>query len=147
MIFGINDVFMKWYIYLNFYIYSYYKKREQAPVISTLIITSLLLHLNIFSIYMIYMFVTDLWTIPKLHSNYIVIIVTFLLFLVIINYFLIYYKQKYMSFFNEFEKNIDMYKHWNLSAKSYIFLSIGLCLITLIIADLRNHNFELYFLK
>ena len=52
-----------------------------------------------------------------------------------------------MSFFNEFEKNIDMYKHWNLSAKSYIFLSIGLCLITLIIADLRNHNFELYFLK
>ncbi len=138
---------MKWYYYLNFVIYRYYNKKEKTPIFATLAVTSLLLNLNIFSIYMVYLFVTDFWTIPKLNSNYKAIIIIFLSFLVITNYFLIFYKKKYIKIFDNFKKNSEIFKHWDISAKLYIIMSIVICIIVLIIADLRNHNFELYFLK
>ncbi len=138
---------MEYYFYLNFYIYQYYKKKQEAPLVSTLLVISLLINLNIFTLIMIYNFIIDFWTIPKLHQNYIIIIITFLSFLVIINYFLLYYKKRYVGIFERFKKQNEIYKHWNLPVKIYIISSIILCLVTLIIADLRNHNFELYFLK
>jgi Ca2+/H+ antiporter len=143
----INGNIMKWYFYLNFFIYRHYKKNENSPVISALIAISLLLHLNIFTISTIYHFATNFWTTPQLHQNYIIIIIAFLCFLAVLNYVLIYHKKKYVKIFEEFKKDSDNYKHWDISSKLYIILSIALCLITLIIADLRNHNFELYFLK
>lgn len=114
---------------------------------ATLVVVSLLLHLNIFTIYMVYLFVVDFWTIPKLNPNYKVIIIIFLSSLVIANYFLIYYKKKYLKIFEKFENNNEIFKHWDISAKLYIIMSIVICVIVLIIADLRNHNFELYFFK
>lgn len=138
---------MKWYFYLNFFIYRHYEKKKDAPVITTLLVTSLLVNLNVFTIYTIYQFATDFWTIPKLHQDYKIIIIAFLSFLVIVNYFLLFYKKRYVEIFDEFKKNNKIYKHWDMSAKLYIILSIVVCLIILIIADLRNHNFELYFLK
>lgn len=138
---------MKYYFYLNFYIYQYYKKKQEAPLISTLLIISLLVNLNAFTIIMIYNFVTDFWTIPKLYSDYKVIIIAFLCFLVMINYFLIYHKKRYVKIFEKFRENNEVYKQWDLPVRIYIILSIALCLVTLVIADLRNHNFELYFLK
>ncbi|KFF25298.1 hypothetical protein [Chryseobacterium vrystaatense] len=138
---------MTYYFYLNFYIYQYYKKKQEAPLISTLLVISLLVNLNAFTIVMIYNFVTDFWTIPKLYGDYKVIIIAFLCFFVIINYFLLYHKKRYVKIFEKFRENNEIYKQWDLPVKIYIILSIALCLVTLVIADLRNHNFELYFLK
>lgn len=138
---------MKWYFYLNFFIYRHYKKKRDAPIISTLLITSLLIYINVFTISTIYQFATDFWTVPELHQNYKSIIILFLFFLVILNYFLLYHNKKYVKIFDKFKKNNEIYQHWDMPTRLYIILSIILCLITLIIADLRNHNFELYFLK
>lgn len=138
---------MKWYLYLNYYIYSYYRKKKDSPVISSLLITSLLVHVNLFSIHTIYLLLTDFWKVPKLHPMFKVFVILVLSVLVFTQYFLFYYNQKHLKYFREFEINRDKYKHWNFSVKLYIFGSIALCLTTLIIVDLRNHNFELYFLK
>jgi hypothetical protein len=136
---------MKWYLYLNFFIYSYYNKKDDIPLFSALISIAILVSLNMFSVVTIYQLITDFWKVPKLHPDYKVIIISFLFFLVIINYFKLYYKKKYVIFFEEFKD--DKYKNWGRGAKLYVILSIILCLILLVIVDLRNHNFELYFLK
>ena len=138
---------MEYYYYLNFYIYRYYKRKQDVPLISTLLVVALLLHLNVFTIIIIYQFITDFWNTPKLDPNYKIIVIVFLFFLVILNYFLLYHNKKYVKIFDKFKKNIEIYQRWNFFTKLYIVLSILLCLVILIIADLRNHNFELYFLK
>ena len=138
---------MKWYFYLNYFIYRHYKKKEYIPVVTALLGTCLLVYLNIFTIWVIYKFITDFWTIPQPLSDYKIIIITGMAFICLINYLLLYNRKKYVKVFEEFKKNNDKYKNWDISARLYIILSISICLIVLIIADLRNHNFELYFLK
>lgn len=138
---------MKWYLYLNYRIYNYYNKRQDIPIFSSLLVISLLIFTNIFSIHTIYLFITDFWTVPKLNPEYKIIITVFMTFLLILHYFLLYHKDKYVNIFKEFEENTNKYNNWNLSIKFYIIGSFILCLIILVIADLRNHNFELYFLK
>lgn len=138
---------MDCYYYLNFFLHRYYKKKRESPVVSTLVIVTLFVFLNLFSIIMTYEFITDFWTVPKLHPNYKFNTIAFLFLFSVFNYFILYRKQKYVSIFNRFEKNKDKYKHWDIAVKIYIIFTITMCLLVLIIADLRNHNFELYFLK
>jgi MFS superfamily sulfate permease-like transporter len=141
---------MKWYYYLNYFIYRFYDKKwgnRDNPMFRALTIPTLLVYLNAFTIWMIYEFITDFWTIPKTYPHYKIVIVAIFIFLGIVNYLILYRKKKYVKVFDEFKKNNDNYKHWNLSVKLYIILSIALFLIALIIADMRNNNFEWYFLK
>lgn len=138
---------MKWYTYLNYRIYNYYDKRQDSPVISSLLTMTLLAFINVFSIHTIYSFITDFWAVQKLLPNYKIIITFSIIILILIHYFLFYHKRKHINIFKEFKENADKYRKWNFLIKLYIFGSIGVCLITLIIVDLRNHNFELYFLK
>jgi hypothetical protein len=141
---------MKWYFYLNYFIYRFYDnkwgKRDNS-MLTALLTPCLLVHFNVFTVYTLYLFITDFWTIPQLPPNYKNIVITWLAFLAIVNYFILYHKKKYIKVFAEFKKNNDKYKRWNRSVRLYIIGSIIICLIVLIIADLRNHNFELYFLK
>ena len=138
---------MNWYFYLNYFIFRYFDKKwgkRDNPVLTALFTTSLLVHLNIFTILGGYWLVTDFWTTPGLHPHYKPIIIAWLAFLVLINYLLLYRKKKYVKVFDEFKKNNDKYKHWNLSVKLYIILSIALCLIVLIIADWRNRELGMF---
>jgi hypothetical protein len=56
------------------------------------------------------------------------------------NYLSLYRNKYYEEVFDDFDKNGEKYKHWNLSVKLYIILSIAFMLCTLAIADLRNHG-------
>src|SRR5690606_13472785 len=129
---------MKWYLYLNYRIYNYYNKRQDIPVFSSLLVMSLLIFINIFSIHTIYSLITDFWTIPKLNPEYKIIITVFMTFLLIFHYFLFYHKDKHINIFKEFEENTDKYNNWDLSVRLYIIGSFILCLIILVIIDLRN---------
>lgn len=51
MIFGISDIkIVTWYYYLNYRIYSYYRRRDNMPVFFAFLSTTTLVTLNIFSI-------------------------------------------------------------------------------------------------
>jgi len=138
---------MKWYFYLNYFIYRFYDKKwgkRDNPVFTAFFAPIVLVNLNIFTIFVLNNFINDFWTKPKLHPHYKGIIIAFFVFLGIINYLLLYRKKKYVKIFDEFKKNNDKYKHWNLSVKLYIISSIALFLIVLIIADWRNHNLGVF---
>ena len=131
---------MAWYFYLNYRIYSYYnRKRDSMPALFSFLGTMVWASINIFSI-----LGTSGFFISSVHelifkaSKYSVLI----LYAVIgsFNYLFLYRNKYYEEVFEDLDKHGEKYKHWNLSVKLYIILSIVFMLGTLAIADLRNHG-------
>lgn len=140
---------MKWYFYLNYYIYRFYcryKHKGELPVFRAFLTTMILIGLNLSTITTIYELLSDFWTIPK-DDNYKMKAILELSALAFFNYVILYRKKKYIEVFDEFRRNNERYKKWDKSVMWYIILTVAIMLVVLIIADLRNHNFELYFLK
>jgi hypothetical protein len=138
---------MKWYFYLNYFIFRFYEKKWgklDNPVLTAFLATCLLVHLNIFTIVASYTLIVDFWTVPELSGPYRVNIIAQMAFLGIVNYLLLYRKKKYVKIFDEFKKNEDYYKKWNKSSLLYIILSVVFMLATLIIADWRNRNLGMF---
>jgi hypothetical protein len=138
---------MSWINYFNFFLYRYYQKKQESPILSTSLIVALFAQLNGFSLLMIYELLTDFWTIPNLNPNYKLFVIAFVLFVALLNYYLLYFKERHIQIFNEFKNSDHRNKRRDLFVRIYIVLSVTICLLVLIIVDLRNHNFELYFLK
>jgi Mn2+/Fe2+ NRAMP family transporter len=137
---------MEWYFYLHYKIYAFYvKKKDSTPCWYSASATALLIYFNIFCIFGIIGFFGEFLDMIKYVGKYEILILPFSL--LVINYLILYRKKKYIEVFDYFRKNIDSYKKWDKSVKIYIIGSIIIFLLVLIFADLRNHNFELYFLK
>lgn len=129
-----------WYFYLNYRIYRFYeRKKEGIPGFFSFSATMVLVSLNIFSIIGLGGFflssVHDL--IVSLNKYSIIVLYAGI---GMFNYLTLYKNKYYEEIFNDFDKNTEKYKPWNLSVKLYIVLSITLLLVTLVIADLRNHG-------
>lgn len=139
---------MNWYFYLHYFIYRYYKrKKDNMSGMYSVLASITLLSVNVITAWIVYTLITNFWAIPKAREHYKFEVITGMSSLALFNYLILYRKKKYLYVFDEFAKNSDKYKKWDKSVKWYIVLSIVVFLIVLIIADLRNHNFELYFLK
>ena len=128
---------MNWYYYLNYKIYKYYKsKRDSTPVFYAFAVTVTLACLNLLTIIFAYSFIDQ--SIKK-QINRVLGIYT-MVALALVNYLLLYRNKKYEDVFNDFAISSFDYKSWDLSVKIYIGVSIALCLIVLIIADMINQG-------
>lgn len=136
MIFGISDdKIMTWYYYLNYRIYSYYRKRDNMPVFFSFLATTTLVTLNIFSILCVVGFFYPLTNVIN-KINMLVLYAVMAIF----NYGVLYRNKYYEEVFYDFDKQGEKYKRWNLSVRLYIGISIAFLLATLAIIDLRNHG-------
>lgn len=134
-----------WYYYLNYKIYSFYKKKKDStPVAMAFFVSILLIYFNLFTV--LYLIDPDSFIEYTIYYSKIKSI-GLGISLGIINYFILYRKKKYVDIFDNFDTYLEKYQHWDQSVKMYIIFSIVICLGTLVYADFRNHNYELYFLE
>lgn len=127
---------MTWYFYLSYRIFSFYRrKRDSMPQLFSFLATVVLIGTNILSTKALLSFIFPLL---KQSSKYYVL--GLFAFLSILNYLLLYRNKYYEEVFDDFDKQGENYKGWNLSVKLYIILSIAFMLGTLALADLRNHG-------
>lgn len=131
---------MAWYYYLNYRIYSFYRrKRESIPAFFSFSATMVLLSMNIFSVVGTLGFflrpIHDLiFSLTKYSAIYLYLAIG------LFNYLILYRNKYYEEVFDDFDKHGEKYKVWNLSVKLYIILSVVALLGMLVFADLRNHG-------
>ena len=127
---------MTWYYYLNYRVYKFYqRKKESIPVFTSFLLCSLFLHLNLLSVIGVIHFFRYLFFLGnKLY------ILLMMLSLAAFNYIVLYRNRKYKDVFHHFDRNRDLYRKWDLSVKIYIWGTIFLMFVVLIIADIRNHQ-------
>ena len=136
---------MEWYFYLNYYIYRFYKKYgDQIPVFSAGGATTLLVCLNIFTVYAAYGLITDFWVVTEFGRHHKFKMVTFMAFFGLINYLLLYRNRKYVDIFDDFKTKKELYKKWDKLSLLYIVLSVALLLTVLIVADWRNRQLGMF---
>lgn len=128
---------MTWYFYLNYRIYSFYRrKKDSMPQLFSFLATVTLVGINILSIDTLISFFFPLVknVVTKYHA------IGLFAFLSVLNFLFLYRNKYYEEVFDDFDKQGENYKGWNLSVKLYIILSIVFLLCTLALADLRNHG-------
>jgi Ca2+/Na+ antiporter len=131
---------MTWYFYLNYRIYKFYeRKRDSTPAFFSFSATMVLVSLNIFSIIgATGFFINPVHDLILKATKYSILILYAAIGL--FNYLTLYKNKYYEEVFDDFDKQGENYKGWNLSVKLYIILSIVFLLGTLALADLRNHG-------
>ena len=130
---------MRWYFYLNYYIYRFYGRyKGEPPVFRAWSTTTFLLSLNIFTIDTTYRLITDFWIIPTGFKR--IESFSFLALLGLFNYLLLYRKKRYEEIFDDFKADSDYYKKWDKSVRIYIWSSVLSLLTVLAISVWRNHQ-------
>lgn len=113
----------------------FYKRRDNMPVFFSFLATTLLLTINIESIvgsiHLLHYFLPD-------NSKYYALLL--MIVIAIMNYFVLYRNNYHAVLFNDFDLHREKYRRWDLSIKVYITVSILLLLVTLVLADLKNHG-------
>jgi len=105
------------------------------PLLFSFLGTVLSICLNVFSIFGILGFFYPLASyINKI--NVLILIV----FVSGFNYFTLYKNKQFEEIFDDFDKNRDLYKKWDISIVSFIVFTILLFLSVLIVADMKNHS-------
>lgn len=105
------------------------------PVLYSFLATTMLVSFNIEAIAgTIHVFYPYL----PVHSKYYALIL--ILAIGLMNYFILYRNKYYETVFNDFDLYKVNYKRWDLSVKVYIISSILILLVTLVLADLKNHG-------
>lgn len=126
---------MIWYYYLAYTIYKFYRRRDKMPIFFSFLATTLLLTINVESIagsiHLLRPYLSD-------NSKYYALLL--MIVIAIINYFLLYRNKYYEVIFDNFDLHKEKYKKWNMSTKVYITVSVLILLVTLVLADLRNHG-------
>lgn len=129
------NLIMMWYNYLAYFIYKFYRKRDNLPVFFSFLVTTMLVSVNIESfagaVHLLYPYL-------NYDSKYYALILIFIIALG--NYFVLYRNKRYEIIFDNFDKNSEEYDKWKFSVKLYIVLTITFLLFTLVIADLKNHG-------
>lgn len=129
---------MAWYYYLNYRIYSFYRrKRESIPAFFSFLATTTLAMINIQTVLGLYNFYHQFL---NKHTNYKWWVLGMICSLSLLNYLILYRNKYYEEVFDDFDKNGEKYKGWNLSVRLYIIFSVIALLIMLVFADLRNHG-------
>lgn len=105
------------------------------PVFFSFLATTLLLTINIESIagsiHLLNPYLPD-------NSKYYALLL--MIVIAIINYLVLYRNNYHEVVFNDFDLHREKYKKWDLSIKVYIIVSILILLVTLVLADLKNHG-------
>jgi hypothetical protein len=128
---------MMWYYYLNYRIYRFYEhKNEDIPASYSFLVTTLLMTINLSSI--LYLAIIFQGELRIYLYKYISVII--LGIVGICNFLILYRNSHYKELFNEFELFEEHYKHWNLSVKVYIILSVVFFVGVLFVADLQNQG-------
>ena len=128
---------MTWYFYLNYRIYNFYQKRDDIPVFYAFLVTSTLATLNLITFVGMTGFFLPFF---KQLTNVKLVLISYAL-IALINYLIVYKKSFYEEVFNEFDRQPLKLKSWDKSVKLYIGTSIGLLLLVLIIADMKNQGY------
>ncbi len=141
MIFGIGESIkvMTWYHYLNYRIYSYYRRKDTMPVFFAFLVTTTLVTLNIFSVGGLggFLFESLHRFILSLSKYWMLGLYTLI---ALINYIVLYRANYYENVFASIDRNRDNYRRWDKSITVYIIISVLLLLCVLVMADLRNHG-------
>lgn len=129
MIFGINNI-MKNLLYINYFIYKFYEKKDPDPFIYSFFGSSLLVSLNLISVLVFFQEFLDFQ-----FSKYYSILVLFLSF--IYNYFYIYRDYRYKEIFFQISKECGL-KRKLLFFLIYLFFTIGLILFIIIYIRIKK---------
>ncbi len=128
---------MMWYYYLNYKIYSLYRrKRETIPAFFSFAATVTLAQVNCMSLEILFSFFFPSFMIKDIKPY----ALSLLAILTILNYLILYRKKYFEDVFEHFDKHESKYKKWNMSVQLYIILSVAMLFLSVVLIDLRNHG-------
>lgn len=128
---------MSWWLYLNYKVYKFYKRKHgRVPVFSAFLATLMLACLNVYTLTCIGYFLNR--RVKQLFSarNAIILVAS----LALLNYLLFYAGNRYKEVFNDIDIELADYSIWNRSIRIYIITSIVLSFVVLVIADQINQR-------
>lgn len=125
---------MNWFNVLNYLVFNWYKKRDNMPVLYTVLFSSTLICFNVFILIGVacFLFNTPL---PGTKIYWLLSV----LIIIGINYLVLFKNKKYEKYFKEIDskKEGKLFKRYKQYSYIYIITTIVLLLLVLIIADIR----------
>lgn len=126
---------MNWYYFLAYFIFKYYRGKDNLPVFFSFLSITALFCVNLQSAAGIIHFF-----IPFLPNNSKYYAILLLGIIGLTNYFILYKNRYYEIVFASFDKEPNIYNKWKFSVRLYIIISIAFLIVMLILMDLKNHG-------